>query len=97
MAGSVLQRVVFVERTADGFFRFADWALTTTTLGVMAEPFTPRQHVIPGDKAIPFDATDDLSLISEIHYVNSDLIPTRLSGGGGPVVHGGHLMPRTGR
>ena len=96
MAGTVFQRVVFVERTKDGFLRFADWALTTTSLGTMAEPFTPQTFIHPGDKGIAFDATDDLALISEIQQVNSDLIPTMLSGGG-PVYHGGNLMPRTGR
>ena len=96
MAGTVFQRVVFVERTPDGFFRFADWALATTSLGTMAEPFTPQQRIMPEDKGIAFDATDDLALISEIQHVNSDLIPTMLSGGG-PVFHGGNLMPRTGR
>lgn len=93
---SVLQRVVFVERTKDGFFRFADWALTTTSLGTMAEPFSPQQRIMPGDKGIHFDATDELALISDILHANSDLIPTMISGGG-PVYHGGNLMPRTGR
>ena len=96
MGDTVKQRVVFVERTKDGFFRFADWALVTTSLGTMAEPFSPQQRAIPGDKAIHFDATDDIALISDIQQVNSDLIPTMLSGGG-PVYHGGTLMPRTGR
>jgi len=97
MAGTVFQRVVFVERTKDGFFRFADWALVTTSLGTMAEPFTPRQVGGLGDQGTTFDAADDIALISDIMHVNSDLIPTFLSGGGGPVYHGGSLMPRTGR
>jgi len=88
--------VVFVERTSDGYFRFADWALATTSLGVMAEPFTPQQKVNVEDKGITFDATDDLALISDIRQVNSDLIPTFISGGG-IVWCGGILMPRTGR
>ena len=96
MAGTVFQRVVFVERTKDGFLRFADWALATTSLGTMAEPFSPRQFAGIEDKGITFDAADDLALISDIQHVNSDLIPTILSGGG-PVYHGGNLMPRTGR
>jgi len=96
MGDTVKQRVVFVERTSDGFFRFADWALVTTSLGTMAEPFTPRQVGGLGDQGTTFDATDDLSLISNIQHVNSDLIPTMLSGGG-PVYHGGNLMPRSGR
>jgi len=95
-ASIVLQRTVFVERTSDGNFRFADWALVTTTLGTMAEPFTPRQMIMFGDKGIVFDASDDMSRITDIRHVNSDLIPTLLSGGG-PVHHGGSLMPRTGR
>src|SRR3972149_9676704 len=93
MSGTVLQRVVFVERTSDGFFRFADWALVITSLGTMAEPFPPQQKVTLGDQAIAFDAADDIALISDIQHANSDMIPTMLSGGG-PVFHGGVLMPR---
>ena len=96
MASTVLQRVVFVERTSDGFFRFADWALATTSLGVMAEPFSPQQRIQPEDKGRAFDAADDIALISDIIHVNSDLIPTMISGGG-IVWCGGILMPRTGR
>ncbi len=95
MASTVWQRVVFVERTKDGLCRFADWALATTSLGAMAEPFQ-MGGVGLGDNGLNFDATEDLSLISDILYVNSDLIPTMLSGGG-PVWVGGTLMPRTGR
>ena len=96
MAGTVLQRVVFVERTTDGFFRFADWAQTTTSLGVMAEPFPVRQGGGLGDQGATYDATDDIVLVSEILHANSDLIPTMISGGGPPWC-GGNLMPRTGR
>jgi hypothetical protein len=95
MASTVFQRVVFVERTKDGFIRFSDWALSTTTLGAMAEPFAVGGVGI-GDNGLNFDATEDLSLVSDILYVNSDLIPTMLSGGGAVWV-GGNLMPRTGR
>ena len=93
-ASAVLQRVAFVERTKDGYIRFADWALATTRLGVMAEPFPGRGYF--GEKGVAFDATDDLALISEIQQINSDMLPTMLSGGG-PVLHGGNLMPRDGR
>lgn len=96
MASTVLQRVVFVERTKDGFYRFADWAVATTSLGAMAEPFTVQQKINVEDKGIHFDATDDIALISDIKEVNSDLIPTMISGGG-IVWCGGILMPRTGR
>ena len=96
MADTVFQRVVFAEQTKDGFFRFAGWALATTGLGAMAEPFNLQQVSRVGDSAVPFDATDDMALISTIHIESADMVPTRLSGGG-PVWVGGCLMPRTGR
>jgi hypothetical protein len=95
MAGTVSQRVVFAERTKDGLIRFADWALTTSSLGAMAEPF-PGGSVGIGDMGLNFDATEDLSLISDIHFINADQLSERLSGGG-PAWCGGNLMPRVGR
>jgi hypothetical protein len=97
MAGTtVLKRTVFVERTPDGVFRFADWALATTTLGTMAEPFCPNLRRAPDQDIQDFDFADDMSLITSIEAINSDLLPTMLSSGG-PVTIGGNLMPRVGR
>lgn len=97
MAGTViLNRTVFVEKDANGYFRFQDWALVTTTLGAMVELFSPNARFQPGTGFANFDPTDDLSLITEIKNVDSDLLPTHLSGGG-PVFNGGISMPRSGR
>jgi hypothetical protein len=96
MSGTVFQRAVFVEVDKSGFFRFTGWAMTTTSLGAMAEPFFPRQAIGPEERGVTFDAADDVSLISDILQVNADLVPTLLSGGGA-VWAGGVQMPRVGR
>lgn len=97
MADTVLNRTVFTERTSDGCHRFADWALVTTkNHGSMAEPFSLRRGIIPGDMGTEFDALDEVAMITEIRNVNSDMIPTMISGGG-EVWVGGIMVPRVGR
>jgi hypothetical protein len=96
MASVILKRTVFVERDKNGNFRFQDWAAVTTSLGCMVEPFMPNLRVSPNEDIGDFDPSDDMALVTEIREVDSDLLPTLLSGGG-PVVHGGVHMPRVGR
>ncbi len=96
MASTVLKRTIFVERDKDGYFRFQDWALSLTTLGAMAEPFSPDLRAETGSPETDFDPTDDIALITDIQQVDSNLLPTLLSGGGA-VTMGGVTRCRTGR
>ena len=102
MAG-ITHRTVYAEFTKDSagtkFLRFADWALVQTGLGLMAEMFNANQRITAAGwkNQTAFDATDQISMINSIEFINSDTLPMMLSGGKGAVLHGGTPMPRAGR
>ena len=91
---SILKREALYGVT-NGLARFSDWALVTTTLGAMAEPFTPnRRHDFNNYQ--DFDATDEIARIDCIRAIDMDREPHYLSGGVDALI-GGHQMPRVGR
>jgi hypothetical protein len=98
---SILKRTVFYEQV-DGIIRFWDWALTTTTLGTMAEPFVPNdRHSIDYD-FIQYDATDECVRIDEIRGAPLDQQVPILGGGQFAdgtwiMLNGGHQLPRDSR
>lgn len=91
---SIQKRVCFYD-DAGGFIRFWDWALTTTTLGTMVEPFLPndRHQFGPFDE---FDPTDEIARIDEMRAASVDKQLLLLSGGQHQL-HGGYQLPRDGR
>ncbi len=93
---SIQRRTVFYDLT-DGIVRFWDWALVTTTLGTMAEPFNANARHQLDTPAIEFDPTDEMCRIDEIRAVPSDFQSKFMSGGSDTVLSGGVLIPRDGR
>ena len=91
---SIQKRSVFFDDTG-GIVRFWDWALTTTTLGTMAEPFLPNDRHLPG-KFSQFDPTDEIARIDEMRASSIDKQLLTLSGGQHQL-HGGPQLPRDGR
>jgi hypothetical protein len=91
---SIKKREVFYDNTG-GYVRFWDWALVTTTLGVMAEPFLPndRHQFGPFDQ---FDPTDEIARIDDIRASSIDTQLQALSGGV-HAINGGAQLPRDGR
>jgi hypothetical protein len=91
---SIQKRSVFFDDTG-GYVRFWDWALCTTTLGTMAEPFLPndRHQFGPFDQ---FDPTDEIARIDDIRSSSVDKQLLVLSGGSHALT-GGTLHPRDGR
>jgi hypothetical protein len=91
---SIQKRSVFFDDTG-GYVRFWDWALCTTTLGTMAEPFLPndRYQFGPFDQ---FDPTDEMARIDDIRASSVDKQLLVLSGGLHALT-GGTLLPRDGR
>ncbi len=91
---SIQRRTAFYEESG-GVFRFLDWALTQTTLGMMAEPFNAnnRYGMSP---AIQFDPTDEIVRMDNISRIDFDKSLLLLSGGS-EQIHGGALIPRDGR
>ena len=91
---SILKREIIYDNTG-GFVRFADWALVTTTLGVMAEPFLPNDRHITSAPFDEFDPTDEMARIDSIRCVPQDRHPHYFSGGD-HALNGGPLHPRNG-
>lgn len=91
---SIRKREVFYDNTG-GYVRFWDWAVVTTTLGTMAEPFMPndRHQFGPYDQ---FDPTDAIARIDDLRASTIDKQLQVLSGGSHALI-GGTLNPRDGR
>jgi len=97
---SILRRTIFIEkdnsRPLEGtYHRICDFALVSTTLGTMMEPFRPFAKNANGTNIANYDPTDEMSRIDDIQFINLDKHMTLLSGGG-ESIHGG-LTLRTGR
>lgn len=88
---SIIKREIYFDDTG-GIARFWDWALTTTSLGTMAEPFSPNDR-FRIDGVSEFDPTDDMARIDGIRAMPVDVQPQTLSGGV-HALHGGPLNPR---
>lgn len=88
---SIQKREVFFDYTG-GIARFWDWSLTTTTLGVMAEPFLANDRY-KRDGVSEFDPTDMMARIDNIRAATVDRQLQMLSGGDHALI-GGSLHPR---
>lgn len=93
---SIQKRTVFFSDKG-GTVRFFDYALVTTTLGTMVEPFLPNCRMVAGTEFRNFDPDDECARIDEIKRENLDAHMLVLSGGGTQALHGGTNMPRIGR
>lgn len=91
---SILKRELYYDKR-DGIIRFWDWAIATTTLGAMAEPFCISLRHSVGTPSINIDFSDELARIDELHYAPHDKEKLVLSGGLHEL-NGGILMPRVG-
>jgi len=92
---SIQKRTVFYDNTG-GIARFWDWALVTTTLGTMAEPFQPNARYAAQTEFGQFDPTDMIARIDDIQISSVDTQLQTLSGGV-HALNGGALNPRDGR
>ncbi len=92
---SILKREALYGVT-NGLTRFSDWALVTTTLGAMAEPFSPNSRRLTGTSIGAFDPSDEIARIDCLRAIDIDREPHYLSGGAHALI-GGYCMPRTGR
>jgi hypothetical protein len=92
---SIINRTVFYDNTG-GVVRFWDWALVTTNLGTMAEPFNANMRVAVNTPVVEFDPTDEFVRIDEMRAMPIDASMLYLSGGS-MQLHGGYQMPRDGK
>jgi hypothetical protein len=89
---SIQRRSIFYDNTG-GIVRMWDWALVTTTLGTMAEPFSPNARHTIGNEFPEFDPADEINRIDEIRATPIDVSLLVLSGGE-TQIHGGAQLPR---
>lgn len=92
---SILKREVLYG-VANNITRFSDWAICTTTIGTMVEPFSPNTRRLTGTSIGDFDPSDEVSRIDSMREINIDKESILLSGGEHALI-GGYCMPRTGR
>ena len=97
----IKHRTVLMQRDSrkpsDGtFIRPLNWALVTTSLGAMVEPFMPFAQHSMGTGWRNYDATDECVRVDEIQFVDADRHMLILSGSN-EQIHGGDLLPRVGK
>jgi len=91
---AILRRTIYLDESKD-YKKFADWAMVTTSLGRMAEPFQyPGAKHANGVSVADFDWNDEMNMINLIKPFAEDILPSFLSGGvrdgEGPTI-GGNL------
>lgn len=59
--------------------RFLDWALSTTSIGSMAEPFTPNLTYAIG-QPVTNVAIDEMNQIDEVRLIDSNRLSNFLGG-----------------
>ncbi len=94
---SISKREVLYD-VSGGVVRFSDWAVCTTTIGTMVEPFSPnRKHSNDVNWEL-FDATDEINRIDDLIQVPEGKEQLYLSGStDSPAHHGGVLNHRVGK
>ncbi len=93
---SILNRTVYYDNSR-GRAMFWDWAKTTTTLGVMAEPFIAGAKFTINTPTVDFDPDDEINRIDEIRAMPLDKEQLILSSSAVDHLHGGPTVTRTGR
>ena len=90
----IQKRSVLYFKDDKGQFRFSGWAVTTTTLGAMMEPFNIDDHHVGSQDIVDFDPSDPMVRIDELQSVDPLKECIGLSHGETMEIHGGNLMPR---
>lgn len=90
---SIQKRTIFFEKKANVPIRYSDFAMVTTTLGSMVEPFCFANRIF--DYNTDYDPTDQIARVDDMTGIDLDKEQLLLSGG--DHLHGGKLTMRTGR
>ena len=78
----------------DGIYRFLGWAIVTTRLGAMVEPFLVNERFVSNNVSISdFDPSDPAVRIDELQNIAPGMESHLMSADGLPL-HGGDLLPR---
>ena len=91
---SILKRSVLYTKTEKKPYRFIGWAICTTTLGAMLEPFEINSHHSPSKGWIDFDPSDEITRVDELQNVDGGKEELLTSFGETMAVLGGDRYPR---
>ena len=91
---SILKRTVLYKKSENRPYRFLGWAIATTTLGAMLEPFNINDRVSPSQGILDFDPSDPIARVDDLQNVDPLDDFRALSFGETMPIHGGDLMPR---
>lgn len=92
---TISRRTVFYEVGSGGEFRFHDWAVVNTSLGMMMEPRVVINPIMQdGNSGGTRDAADEITRIDAIQPMSLDRVSTLMSDN--PIT-GGYLFSRSGR
>ena len=96
---SILKRTVYYGNDGNGNLRFLDWAKVITSIGVMVEPVVVNGRVIPGgnNDLNSNDPTDIIRMVNEMEEIDLTKYKNVLSCDSGTVLHGGSILPYSGR
>ena len=96
---SILKRTVYYGNDGNGNLRFLDWAKVITSIGVMIEPVVVNGRVIPGgnNDLNSNDPTDIIRMVNEMEEIDLTKYKNVLSCDSGTVLHGGYILPYSGR
>ena len=92
---SILKREIYCDQV-NGVIRFWDWAIVTTTIGAMIEPFSINPYHTLDSQPVAVDRNDIMRRIDAIHLADHGTDKLVLSGGGSAGINGGNLIFRTG-
>jgi len=91
---SILKRTALYS-TKGGQVKFLDWAITQTSVGACAEPFTVNERLAAGANFADFDPSDIMVKVDDLMRVDDEGAAIRqLSHGDGMPLHGGNVFPR---
>ena len=94
---SILRRTVYYgDVDSSGAKRFLDFAIVTTTIGEMVEPFIVNQKHTPSQSFETHDPADEINRIDSVENIDLRNYTTLLSFGDASVLHGGDINPRVG-
>ena len=90
---SILKRSVLYMKTEKNPYRFVGWAICTTTLGAMLEPFDINSRN-PGVDLVDWDPSDPIARIDELQNIDDGKEELMTSFGETMAVLGGDRYPR---
>lgn len=92
---AISRRTIFYEKGSGGEFRWHDWAMVNTNLGMMLEPRVEINPYFKGNSSGQVrDWTDDITRVDEVAPMSLDRVTTILSDN--PLI-GGYLVSRANR